>query len=106
MADQHIRLNFAQFIGDFVHGSALVRRIVPERTAGKPRLLNFRQKGLATAVLAEAEEQGLMIGRQRFGEAEHLPLWAAEERGRGDVNDAHATSLSVRGNLIQGEGEV
>src|SRR5258708_4437770 len=66
--------------------------IVPQPHSLMPRRLDAVEKRRAAAVLGEAQISRLKAGRQRIGQAEHLPFGTAKEgRGR-EMDQMHATS--------------
>jgi hypothetical protein len=95
---QHVRPPPTQQGGQFSDGRSQVWGVVGQLNGVVPAGGRFPQKVAAPAALAEADAGGAGVRPEVVGEAEHLPLGAAEQGAGGEVNQAH------QGRIRAGEG--
>ena len=80
-------------VGQFADRAADAGGVILQRERRERGAARFLQKRLAAPAFGEGNECGGVRRRQRPGQAEHLPLGAAEERGRRQVDQAHRASV-------------
>ena len=102
VAEEHVGPLGPQEPGQFPRRGPQSRRVVLQFDAGEPGRFHGSQELAAAAAFGEARESGGKLRRQVRRQPEHLPLRAAEERARGEMDDVHSRPPDRRGEPPRG----
>jgi hypothetical protein len=95
VAAQHVGAAAAQVLGHLGGGAEHVRRVRAQRHRLEAVRGGAVEERPRPAALRERQEHRPAARPQHLGQPQHLPLGAADERRRNQVDDVHGRSLSV-----------